>query len=816
MGVTLPESAEAPTTGVLTTATELQVTLTDVSSSTGTSTPLDLWVDSIAPVISIAAPTNICGSFHQAFATYDTDVSFATDTPKVTATITTGSSTDTLTSPTFAAGTATFSNVAFDVGQSNMTAVATDAAGNTTALQPAPCTVTVGMAPVVLFNTPQSTNELCASTGTGANCIDDADPMMPGWQGSISVQALVGGVAAPGGITFFVNGLQVGTEQAVDNLGNATLSNVTLLDGNVTITAQTDNIAGNGVGSATEMVVVDLGAPNPVTDLTPSVFDRRQTTMRLNWTAPSDFGGGSIAGYQIRYAKVPITAGNFDDTTVTTAVTYSGTPQPTGMPDQIDVPNLYIENGYFFAIEAVDAAGNRSSIDATTTALAAHFNATTLTGTSGLSNEETGVSVDGTGDANCDQISDIVAGSFNSGSVYIYFGSAAFMAEAPSVTITGTTTSFGRSVAYVGDVNAALVNNLPTEDIAVGDPVRNEVFIYKARTTWPSMLTEGDADFVISTDSSYAGSAFGGSISRLGDFDGDGFDDFVVTSSNLAIGASTLVGRVTIIRGGTTFSSTTVSATTPNPARAIIINGDTNLTRPVFGTHAVGMGRFYAGAGNTLVVSASGLTAAGVASNNEGHIYAFHGQSGTGGFIDIASADAVVAGAAATMRIGVALANLGPILGGLPLVGSGNLVDTISVPGASGTTFLYSGDATVGPFASKQIFDDLSDSNTGVAVMGGGISGRNLSFSLIGGSTPDLVILAKTASFVNIIDGSTLGSLGTPFNAANSTVNVPLPMGWDLTAPAATIVPDINGDSATDFVITDSVTAVPGKVVVFW
>ncbi len=35
--------------------------------------------------------------------------------------------------------------------------------------------------------------------------------------------------------------------------------------------------------------------------------------MQLTWTAPGD-GGASVAGYDVRYAKVPITAGNFDDT----------------------------------------------------------------------------------------------------------------------------------------------------------------------------------------------------------------------------------------------------------------------------------------------------------------------------------------------------------------------------------------------------------------------------------------------------------------------------------------------------------------------
>ena len=289
-GVTLPESVETAT-GALATATELRVDVTDASSTMGSSVPLDLWVDSTAPTIALASPANLCGSFHQAFATFDTDIAFTTDTSNVTATITNAGTTDTLTSPTFAAGTATFSAVSLAVGQNSVAAVAKDAAGNATAT-PLPCDVTVGVAPVVSFTSPQATNVLCPTTGSAANCIDDADGANTGWQGSLTVKATVNGLMlTTGNITFSVGATVLGSAP-LDGTGHATLTGVTLLDGSIKITATTDNIPGNGVGTVDVTVVVDLGPPNPPTSLTASVLDRRQTSFQLFWTAPSDFGGG--------------------------------------------------------------------------------------------------------------------------------------------------------------------------------------------------------------------------------------------------------------------------------------------------------------------------------------------------------------------------------------------------------------------------------------------------------------------------------------------------------------------------------------------
>lgn len=564
-----------------------------------------------------------------------------------------------------------------------------------------------------------------------------------------------------------------------------------------------------GGGEKTDGGGLDLGGIAPPTVMTATVTNRRATTFELVWTAPS-INGAAVTGYQVRYAKVPITATNFDDTTVTTAITYTGTPKAPGMTDGMTV-NLYIENAYYFAVEGADPAGDRSALNATTAAVGAHFNITTIASTSGT-NEELGYALDGSGDLNGDGKSDIIAGTFEGHAAYLYFGTTPnFAPTAASVVFSGTSPGFGNGVAAIGDIDKDGFEDLAIADFdALNVASTGKIYIYKGRTTWPATLTDAQANYVITPDATYAATNFGLSITRLGDFDGNGVDDFAVGASAYA----TRVGRVLIVRGK---AGGIGNITLPDTTKTITIDGDATLTRAIFGYRVLGLGHFYSvTTGTTLIVSAPG-TSNGTNPDNEGRIYAFHGQSGTTGAIAIASADEELVGPGKPAQIGDELANLGPIVNTLPAVGIGNPADTVSVAGVTGTAYITSGSTTTGPFASKIIETETGTSGAGQLIFGGGIPGRNTTYSLIGSAAPDVAIVANgTATKIAIMDGALLTGTSRDFTTT-AQVLAPLPNGWPNTAEAAGgLIPDINGDGYPDFAVSDSASAIAGEVVVYW
>jgi hypothetical protein len=558
--------------------------------------------------------------------------------------------------------------------------------------------------------------------------------------------------------------------------------------------------AGTG-GEKTDGGGLDLSGIAPPTTLTATVLDRRATTFELVWTAPS-INGAAVTGYQVRYAKVPITTTNFDDTTITTAVTYTGTPKAPGETDGMTV-KLYIENAYYFAVEGANPAGDRSPLSATTAAVAAHFNVTTLTGTSGTS-EGFGSSVSGDGDLNGDGISDVAVGTFSAGRAYLFLGSSTFSPSQPAVVFSGTQTGFGYAVAQIGDVDGDGL-----EDLAISDALNGEkIYIYKGRRTWPMTLTDAQADYVITTDASYASSLFGFSIARLGDFTGDGIDDFAIGVRSYASG----VGRVVIVRGK---ASGFASIALPDAANSITIDGDSTLDRPFFGYRVLGLGHFYtASTGTTLVVSAAGSTSA-TAPGNDGHIYAFHGQTGTSGAIALSAADNALTGPGSGAHIGIVLTNLATMLNGSPAVGIGNLRDTVDIPGGQGGAYLDFGTPTSGIFASQLIAYLTGDTTNSGVMIGGGVSGRDTKLSLIGDATPDFVLGGEGGLTFTISDGAKIGGRASPNDtAATAEVSVTLPANWASGEGTDSIIPDINGDGVSDFSVGASTQ--PGAVLVYW
>jgi hypothetical protein len=143
-GVTLPDSTEAADT-TLVAATELRADLVDLSATKNSSPLVDLWVDSVAPILLITAPADFCNSYHQSNDTYSSTETVTSTAPDVDLALTNSSSTENFSSEDFTS--LTFPAVVFTQGVTFLQGTVRDAAGNVSLLQPNPCTVTVGPGP---------------------------------------------------------------------------------------------------------------------------------------------------------------------------------------------------------------------------------------------------------------------------------------------------------------------------------------------------------------------------------------------------------------------------------------------------------------------------------------------------------------------------------------------------------------------------------------------------------------------------------------------------------------------------------------------
>jgi hypothetical protein len=95
-----------------------------------------------------------------------------------------------------------------------------------------------------------------------------------------------------------------------------------------------------------------------VTDLRASqTFDQ---SALLEWTAPGDDGwNGKPARYELRQSPAPITAANFNSAT---PVDPSPSTRDGGAEQMYLVTGLAPSTRYYFALIAVDDAGNRNAI----------------------------------------------------------------------------------------------------------------------------------------------------------------------------------------------------------------------------------------------------------------------------------------------------------------------------------------------------------------------------------------------------------------------------------------------------------------------
>jgi hypothetical protein len=560
----------------------------------------------------------------------------------------------------------------------------------------------------------------------------------------------------------------------------------------------------------------------PPTMLTATVLDRRQTSFQLVWPAPAAAGGGAVAGYDIRVAKVPITSANFDDTAVTKTVTYGTTPAAPGAADSAVASGLAIEQPYYFAVVGKEANGTRGAIMTTATPVTATFLTTVLTGgaTDGI-----GTDVAGWGDFGGsnrafagDGFSDLIVGNTGGTHVFIYFGSSTGYPSTPSVTITSTVANFGQAVTDAGDIDGDGL-----DDIAIVSPsdANGKVFIFSRKsppaswgstTSWPATLTDTQANYTLTVDPTFAGVTnpiARRALSPLGNFDGTGADDLAV---GIRMHGSSL-GAVVVVKGGTSFASMTI----PDPANTKTIQIEGTVASGQFGGSVLGIGPFFASpAGPALVAGAPPARA----------IYAFKGQAPAAALTADNADDSTVG--TATDQYGINLGFLGQLggsAGALSVASTmGKYVDVHLGTAATGP---FLGAAGSAPSASVRFVDVASGNSFGILNIGGGIKGSSRTVSIIGSdAVPDLILAGQgeTGTPIYVVSGAAIPSLtGMVDVTAVQPEVVPsivkisahLPSDWIGYATGSVIV-DSNKDGYADFAVGESTSNMPGRVVVFY
>lgn len=811
--VTLPESAEDGT-GALVTATRLVADVTDVSTATSSSPNVDVWVDSVLPTLQPAAPTPLCGAFFQTTGTYTGDFSFFTSSVPVTFSLDNGAAPAASTASAFSsAGRVRFSGVTLQQGVTNASATVTEPSGNAFSLG-TPCQITVGNPPTITIKSPAANALL--------NVANDGDATTAGWQGTVSACIDAASLAASPTATLAFStdvGGPLGAAAQVDGSGCVTLTGVTLPDSDhLQLQVQSSDVAGRGVGTVTETLVVDTIVPNPPLDLFADVANRRQTSFTLDWVAPADGVSPprAVAGYDVRWSKTPIVSqADFDGAT---QVAYATQPAAPGSADGAAVVSLFIENDYYFAVASTDKAGNRSTFTATTTPTRATFQTATLTSDA---NALFGYAWDGQADFNNDGYADLLVGAGASNKALIFFGSANGPHTTPDITLQGSTLEFGVAANVIGDIDSD-----GKLDVAIGSDVEQKVYVFLGKTlagaaSYPATFTTAQASLVVGVDTTadtgFNGALFGTPVARIGDFNGDGADDFAIGGAYYA----NSTGYVAIVFGvpaGTPLPSSVSFPAALSAGTGQAIVGAATGGR--FGTQVFSLAGYSATTGSTLLVSAPRLN------GSAGRVYQINGPIGASKLnLATASAAATFDGAV-NSRFGTSIATVGRAGGsGGPAVLLASPGVSGAATGAAGSVTTFSGLATNGIFSGTSFtVTSTAASNTtdrfGFFLEGGGFSGATNTVSFLGDGTADVVVAGVHENggvpVLYVVDGRKLFSSADVSTLVD--VKYPLPTGWSGTYIYGSALRDVDNDGYGDIVVSDIPASLAGngRVLVLW
>jgi hypothetical protein len=322
---TSPYSISWDTTTATNAAHSLTAVARDAAGNTFTSSAVSVTADNVVPTVSITAPAagaTISGSSVAVSANATDNVSVSSVQFKVDGNNVGSSDT---TSPY----STTLNTTALTNAAHNLTAVATDSAGNTT---------TSSAISITVNNVPPDTTPPTVSITAPTN-----NATVSG--ASVNVSATASDNVGVASVQFKLDGSNLGSLDTTSPY-STTLNTTSLANGNHTLTAVASDAAGNSTPSATITINVNnvvIPPPDTTAPTTPANLHSTATTtssISLAWNASTDSGGSGLLGYKL-YRN-----GTFIQQTSSLSFTDSG---------------LAANTSYAYKITAIDNANNESA-----------------------------------------------------------------------------------------------------------------------------------------------------------------------------------------------------------------------------------------------------------------------------------------------------------------------------------------------------------------------------------------------------------------------------------------------------------------------
>jgi len=279
----------------------------------------------------------------------------------------------------------------------------------------------------------------------------------------------------------------------------------------------------NGNITTTQMLAnVDVGKPDAMS-LASANHNDRAGTLDINWTEPGDdFDQGTVTSYDLRYSSAAIDGNNFANATVISA---DMTPAGAGQNLLVSVSGMPFDQEVYFAGQATDDFGNTSDLGTLTVDFGLSLSAYAASGITGNTNKFAQRACQG--DFDNDGRSDLVVTDRSFAPAGLQVGGAIIFMGADDLSGITPITRFGSASGgrFGSDCTAADFNGDGFDDLVVSAPRDGDgkIFIFNGSNA-------GVAANPSVTITGTAGDRFGYSLSAGGSLVGDATVDLAASS----------------------------------------------------------------------------------------------------------------------------------------------------------------------------------------------------------------------------------------------------------------------------------------------